>query len=1561
MKRFYSFIILLVACLMTVNLQAAQSLPYSYGFEDNDLATDGWTKSSANTANESKYGILAEAKHEGDYGFRFSSYSQASDYNQYLFSPELTADKGVVVQFYYKNSSTSGSEKFKVGYSTTNTDPASFTWGDEIVANTNSWILLDEFVCPAGTKYVAINYYSNYLYYLYVDDITFSAPSSCAKPTDLAVGDKTSTTAVLSWTAGASEKAWDICVNGDEEHLVEATTNPFTLSDLTPGTQYSVKVRANCGGEVSGWSSAVSFPTDCAAITSFPWSENFDACEAGNGKLPLCWSRINASTSSSYNYYPYVYNYSYYAHSGSNMLYFSSYYSSYSSYDPQDQYVILPEMNNVAGKQITFWSKAGSSSVEIKIGSIEDPADAATFHEIASKTLSTTYTEYLVELEGAVGNYIAIKLEAANSSTTSKSIYIDDILVENIPSCKKPADLAESNVSTNTAVLSWTSNASAWQICVNNDEENLIDANANPFTLNNLTANTAYSVKVRANCGATDKSDWSDAITFRTACANVTVLPWSDDFEGFDASTIPFCWDNSASTSSTMSGSIYSIWGVYSYNENKMLRMNSWLAKADGSALINTPTIELPASPAQELTFDYSHTSNCGDLILKISKDNGVSWTDLHAYSKTSTGTSYSDPGTFTQAVVNLGAYAGESIMLQFYAEPDYSSGAIFMDNISIHEVPSCTKPVVNAPVILPDGATISWTAGNGETRFEYACVAKGAEVADADWILLDENILTVSIHGKASGTECDVYVRAYCSASEKSEAVKKTFKALCPAPTALQVSAITSSAATISWTAAAGVNDYEYVVMEGDAAADWTSATLVEGAATANLTKLAAATSYTVYVRSHYSAVSQSTAISKAFTTECETFALPFSQNFNSLSVSGTIPSCWNNSEGTTTTPLYKWSYNASGHEGACVRFESFSNSKNNTNVFASPIIHLDKAAILSFWCKNPAGGAYEVKIAEAGSDTRATLFDNLTAISDWTQKEADLSAYVGKDIVIYFCGTSNWGSGQDAACLYLDDVEINEKPACSKPMALQISNIEINSAKIAWTAGSETAWALQTSLDGENWSDAIAVTNPYTLSGLEGSTKYYVRVQAVCSSEESSPWSEAASFVTACVAIVVDAEHPWVEDFSGHDVGGTTSDAPRCWDMLNANEGNYPYIYVSATGSYSLSVDNNALYFSNQNSKYGYAILPVFETALNTLQIAFSHKEENASNSGKIELGYMTDIEDEATFALLKAFDQSTTWTSVDHALTDVPSGARLALRYKANSSTYYDAAVDNITISVLPSCAKPSNVQISNIAQTSATIAWTAGGSETAWQICLNGDEENLIAANANPFELTNLSASTAYSVKVRAICGAEDLSDWSDAANFSTECGAVALPFNEGFENGIDCWALEHCHTSTGVQALAKHEGSKGFQFYYTSAYPQYLISPELIASDKPVKVEFYYKNSSSNWSETFKVGYSTTTRDVSAFTWSDEITADENDWVHYSDTKPVGVKFVAIQHTSNNQFYLYIDDFSVTVSADATAVDNTVNAAQIIKRIENGLLLIEVNGVIYNAQGEVVTK
>ena len=90
------------------------------------------------------------------------------------------------------------------------------------------------------------------------------------RPTNLAVTltEGKSTEATLGWTENGSATSWEICLNDDETSVITATTNPYTVTNLTPETVYTAKVRAvSSDEEKSNWSDAVTFePTEKRAI-----------------------------------------------------------------------------------------------------------------------------------------------------------------------------------------------------------------------------------------------------------------------------------------------------------------------------------------------------------------------------------------------------------------------------------------------------------------------------------------------------------------------------------------------------------------------------------------------------------------------------------------------------------------------------------------------------------------------------------------------------------------------------------------------------------------------------------------------------------------------------------------------------------------------------------------------------------------------------------------------------------------------------------------------------------------------------------------------------------------------------------------------------------------------------------------------------------------------------------------------------------------------------------------------------------------------------------------------
>lgn len=154
------------------NCTPITTFPHAEGFESGELGC--WNFVSADNANDARCGVLNTAPHNGIYSFRFSSYSSASDYNQFLISPKIQAVDPVQISFYYKRSNNS-TENFRVRYSTTTNDTSAFTQTLGTVAVTSSAWQQFTATLPANAKYVAVNYYSNYKYYLDVDDFLLTS------------------------------------------------------------------------------------------------------------------------------------------------------------------------------------------------------------------------------------------------------------------------------------------------------------------------------------------------------------------------------------------------------------------------------------------------------------------------------------------------------------------------------------------------------------------------------------------------------------------------------------------------------------------------------------------------------------------------------------------------------------------------------------------------------------------------------------------------------------------------------------------------------------------------------------------------------------------------------------------------------------------------------------------------------------------------------------------------------------------------------------------------------------------------------------------------------------------------------------------------------------------------------------------------------------------------------------------------------------------------------------------------------------------------------------------
>lgn len=220
------------------------TLPYTQSFED--LSSLCWTAIQGSSSPTNTLGIISDTSHiTGALSWLFSSYNTCDIYDQYLISPELpVGTTDLNIEFFYMDFAEQGGEVFKVGYSSTTNDISEFTWGDEVATLANQdWYTYSETV-PAGTKFIGIHYYTNYGYYLVIDDITIQVSTGIKNNISSNISVYPNPANNVITVANAENK--DILVLNILGEVVAAISNAtsnqtINISKLSAGT-YFVKI-----------------------------------------------------------------------------------------------------------------------------------------------------------------------------------------------------------------------------------------------------------------------------------------------------------------------------------------------------------------------------------------------------------------------------------------------------------------------------------------------------------------------------------------------------------------------------------------------------------------------------------------------------------------------------------------------------------------------------------------------------------------------------------------------------------------------------------------------------------------------------------------------------------------------------------------------------------------------------------------------------------------------------------------------------------------------------------------------------------------------------------------------------------------------------------------------------------------------------------------------------------------------------------------------------------------------------------------------------------------------
>lgn len=414
------------------------------------------------------------------------------------------------------------------------------------------------------------------------------------------------------------------------------------------------------------------------------------------------------------------------------------------------------------------------------------------------------------------------------------------------------------------------------------------------------------------------------------------------------------------------------------------------------------------------------------------------------------------------------------------------------------------------------------------------------------------------------------------------------------------------------------------------------------------------------------------------------------------------------------------------------------------------------------------------------AGSDPFALYSIDLSGLASTTQR---------------FIFEAYRGSGFEGD-ISIDEVGVDNAPACSMPLNLSAFNITGTSVDFSWddngaSSGYQVIYGLS-GFDPASGGTMLASTNDtITISGLMPATAYDLYVYADCGAGDISDTAGPVVATTACPASFTA---PYSTDFENITLGHQAS-YENCW--TNASSSTPRWEAEDAPGINENSTGTGPLYDNTFPSTAGGHYM-FFETSSGTTG------DTNSIISPAIDISTLTVAQMEyyvhmfgATMGTLRVYAQD---IAGNRTLVDSLSGSQQASQgdawlkrsivlstlapgtykfvFNAERGTSFtgDVSIDDFSVAQAPTCFPASALGVTNVNTTSVDAYWTPGNSSN-WIVeygptGFTPGTGTIINATNDTITISGLMAATQYDFYVTDSCGVGDVATTTGPETFYT---------------------------------------------------------------------------------------------------------------------------------------------------------------------------------------------